>query len=280
MMVGATMLFSVLWVIVKKLADHYSIWEVSFFRNVFALPPVVGMLLAGRGRWRALRVHRPLGHVWRGVIGVIAMVLGFTAYRLMPLADAVAISFMSPLLITAMAGPLLGERVGVFRWSVVVGGFVGVLVIVQPGAGMLNAGALVAIGAAVAGSISAVTIRQLNRSDPSVAIVFYFTFFSTVMTAVPLPWVWETPTSTEWAMAIVAGLFGGFGQYLMTQAYALAPAAVIGPFNYAGLLWAAAFGWLFWGDVPSWHVVIGASVVIASGLTLLYRETRRHNREG
>lgn len=277
MMVGATLVFSVLWVFVKRLAENYSIWEVSFFRNFFAMAPVIAMLMAKHG-WRTLRVHRPLGHVWRGVVGVIGMVLGFTSYRYMPLADAVAISFVSPLIITALAGPLLGEKVGAFRWSVVLVGFCGVLIIVQPGSGMLQIGALVAIGAAFTGAVTAVTIRQLNKYDSSVAIVFYFTLFSTVMTAAPLPWVWQTPSATEWAMAITAGLMGGIGQYLMTQAYALAPAAVVGPFNYAGLLWAAGFGWLVWGDVPSWHVVTGAAIVMASGLTLLYRETHRRKR--
>lgn len=276
MMVGATLLFSVLWVIVKKLGETYSIWEVSFFRNVFALVPAVTMVLRGHHR-RELRVHRPLGHVWRGFIGVVGMILGFTSYHYMPLADAVAISFMSPLLITALAGPLLGEKVGAFRWSVVVGGFVGVLIIVQPGSGMLQMGAILAICAALSGAVSAVTIRQLNKSDSSIAIVFYFTLFSTLMTAVPLPWVWQTPNGWEWGMAIAAGLLGGVGQYLMTQAYALAPAAVVGPFNYAGLIWASLFGWLCWGDVPAWHVVAGAVVVIASGLILLYRETHRRS---
>lgn len=274
MMVGATLLFSVLWVIVKKLGETYSIWEVSFFRNVFALVPAVTMVLRGH-HLRELRVRRPLGHVWRGFIGVTGMVLGFTSYHYMPLADAVAISFMSPLLITALAGPLLGEKVGSFRWSVVVGGFVGVLIIVQPGSGMLQMGAIIAICAALSGAVSAVTIRQLNKSDSSIAIVFYFTLFSTLMTAVPLPFVWQTPHGWEWGLAIAAGLLGGVGQYLMTQAYALAPAAVVGPFNYAGLIWATVFGWLIWGDVPAWHVAIGAVVVISSGLVLLYRETRR-----
>lgn len=280
MMVASTVVFSVMSAIIKKLGESYSIWEVSFFRNFFALAPAIAMVMASRRGWRVVRVRHILGHVWRGVIGVVSMILGFTAYRYLPLADSTAISFVSPLLVTGLAGPLLGEKVGRFRWAVVLVGFVGMLIIVRPGAGVvLQFGALLSFLAALSGAVAAVTIRQLNKTNSSITIVFYFTVFCTAMTAAPLPWVWQTPRTWELGLGIAAGLLGGTGQYLMTQAYAMAPAAVVGPFNYAGLLWAAAFGWMFWGDVPTWNVVAGAVVLVASGLTLLWHETRGRRRE-
>jgi drug/metabolite transporter (DMT)-like permease len=274
LMVASTVVFSILWCCVKDLSERYSVVEVSFFRSFFAMIPVAPMLL-GRRRWRLLRVRRISGHFWRAVISTGSMIFGFAAYHLMPLSDAVAISFMAPLVLTALSVPFLGERVGIHRWSAVIVGFGGVLVIVNPGAGMLTVGVGVAIGAAVASAVAMVTIRQLNRTDAPLAIVFYFTLFSTLFTALPLAFLWTTPSARDWALLVLMGVAGGIGQYLMTRAFGLAPAAVISPFNYAGLLWATVFGWIIWGEVLKPQVLVGAAIVIASGLYILYRETRK-----
>jgi drug/metabolite transporter (DMT)-like permease len=156
----------------------------------------------------------------------------------------------------------------------VVVGFVGVLVIVHPSGDMFHPGTLAAFGAAFGSAVAMVTIRQLNKIDRPVTIVFYFTLLSTVMTGLMLPFSWVTPSAASWGLLLLMGLTGGVGQYFMTRAFALAPAAVISPFNYAGLLWATILGWMFWGDLPASNVYIGSAVVIASGLFILYRETR------
>jgi drug/metabolite transporter (DMT)-like permease len=270
----STLLFAVLWVVVKLLSPRYSVYELTFFRNFFAIIPAV-LMLVHYGDFGVLRVKRISGHVWRAVLGITAMMLGFASYTLMPLANAVAISFMSPLVITALSVPLLGEKVGPWRWSAVVIGFVGVLVIVNPGEGFLTTGALVAIGGAAVTALAMITIRQLNRTDKPVAIVFYFALFATLFSALPLPFVWVTPQGWDWALLIGAGLSGGFGQHFMTRAFALAPAAVVSPFNYVSLIWSTLAGWLFWGDLPASNVFFGAAIVIASGLVILWRETRR-----
>ncbi|HXP95908.1 MAG TPA: DMT family transporter [Telmatospirillum sp.] len=271
MIIVSTVLFSILWSLVKMLAARYPIVEVSFFRSALAFIPV-GVMVATNGGLPLLRTRKVSSHIWRSVIGVVSMMLGFLSYHLMPLADAVAISFTSPLLITALSVPLLGEKVGIHRWSAVVVGFVGVLLIIQPGGAMLNLGAITALTAAIASAFSMVTIRQLNRTDRPLTIVFYFTLYSTLFTAIPLPFVWVTPTLQDWGLLIVLGLTGGIGQYFMTRAYGLASAAVVSPFNYVSLLWAALFGWAIWGDVPALHVFVGSAVVVASGLFILFRE--------
>ena len=276
MMVMSTILFAVLWAFVKALSERYPVFEVTFFRNLFALVPVVGLVT--RNGWRkTLRVSRLSGHVWRSVVGVGAMTLSFLSYHLLPLADAVAISFAIPLMVTALSVPILGERVGIYRWSAVIVGFGGVLVIVEPGSGVLTAGAMVAAAAACCGAFTTLTVRQLSRTDHSLTIVFLFTVFSSVITALPLPFIWQTPTLPDWGLLLAMGLVAGTGQVFMTRALALAPAAVVSPFNYAGLIWATLLGWLVWGDVPSPHVFFGAVIVIASGLFILYRETRRRS---
>lgn len=276
LMVVSTVVFSVVLVCVKDLSDRYPLIEVAFFRCFFSLVPITPLLF-GRGRRRILRVRRITGHFWRAVISTGSMILGFASYHLLPLADAVAISFMSPLVLTALSMPILGERVGIHRWSAVIVGFGGVLVIVNPAAAAVSLGVIVAIGSAVAQAGSMVTIRQLNRTDRPLAIVFYFMLFSTVFTALPLPFLWVAPTLKDWALFILMGGTGCLGQYLMTRAFSLAPASVISPFTYVGLLWATMFGWFFWGDVLTLNVVVGAAIVIASGLYILYRETRKRS---
>lgn len=273
-MVASTVLFCVLWAFVKALSERYPVFEVTFFRNLFALVPVLTLVV--RNGWRkTLRVHHLTGHVWRSVLGVGAMTLGFLSYHLLPLADAVAISFATPLMVTALSVPMLGERVGIFRWSAVGLGFGGVLVIVEPGSGVLTVGALVAAAGACCAALTTLTVRQLSRTDQSLTIVLLFTVFSTVITAMPLPFVWQTPTLADWGLLFAMGAAAGTGQLLMTHALAAAPAAVVSPFNYAGLIWATLLGWLVWGDVPARHVFVGAAIVIGSGLFILYRETRR-----
>lgn len=274
LIVISTLLFSVLWCLVKVLSERYPVNEVAFFRNAFGLVPVLMMIAASSGR-RLMHAHRLAGHIWRSVIGVTSMLLGFWSYHLMPLADAVAISFAAPLMVTALSVPLLGEKVGIHRWTAVVVGFGGVLVIVHPSSQVFSLGALVAISAAFAGSLAMVTVRQLNRIDRPLTIVFYFTLLSSLFTALPLPFSWITPTPMDWGLAMLMGLVGGTGQYFMTRAFALAPAALVSPFNYAGLLWATGFGWLIWGDIPAPHVFVGAFIVMASGLFILYREIRK-----
>lgn len=258
----------------KILAESYPLNEVTFFRNLFALLPAVAMLAAAGGR-PCLRTDHLPGHVWRAVIGLTSMVLLFWSYHLMPLADAVAISYSAPLFLTALSVPLLGERVGPYRWGAVAVGFAGVLVMVQPGGMVLDTGAPVALAAAVAYALAQIAMRQLGRTERPVTTVFYFTAIATVLSGLTLPFAWITPTWEGFGLMALMGLAGGGSQYFITRAYALAPAAVVSPFSYAGLLWAALFGWLVWGDVPGLPVVAGAGIVIASGLMILFREARR-----
>lgn len=274
MMILSTVLFSVLWSLVKILSERYPIDEVTFFRSALAFIPI-GVMVGTGGGWSILRTRRLSGHLWRSVLGVTSMILGFLSYHLMPLADAVALSFTSPLLVTALSVPLLREKVGIQRWIAVVVGFLGVLLIVKPGGAMFNLGAVTAMGAAVTTAFVMITIRQLNKTDKPLTIVFYFTLFSSLLTAIPLPFIWVTPTWQDWGLLIAMGVTGGTGQYFMTRAFGLAKAAVVSPFNYVGLLWAALFGWVIWSDIPQTHVFVGSAVVVASGLYILYREVRK-----
>ena len=271
LMVTAHLFFSVMFAMTKVLTDRFPLVEVAFFRNLFGLIPVLIMVAAGGGR-RLLRTRRLSGHVWRASIGLTSMVLQFQSYHLMPLADAVAYSFAAPLFVTGLSVPLLGERVGVWRWSAVAVGFVGVLVMAQPTAAIINPGAPVAVASAFAYALAMIAIRQLSRTEAPLTTIVYFTAIATLISGALLPFFWVTPDLRSLALMLAMGVTGGTGQYFLTRAWSLGEAAVIGPFGYSALLWSAGLGWIYWGDVPTLEVLGGAAIVVASGLVILYRE--------
>lgn len=274
MMLVSVFIFSILNLLVKLTAERYPLAEVTFFRNLLALVPV-GIAVAMGGGLPSLRTAHPLGHLWRSAIGLTAMSLMFWSFHLLPLGTAIAFNFTAPLFLTALAVPLLGERVGLFRWAAVAVGFGGTLIMLRPTGDMLEIGALVALAAAVCQALAMVTIRQLSRTESPDTIVFYFTLITTFLCALAQPFVWVTPQGWDWALLAGCGLTGGVAQLFMTRAYALAPAAVVAPFNYASLLFALLFGWMFWNEIPDAWTLLGAAVVAGSGLYILHRETVR-----
>lgn len=273
-MLASVLALALLNVLVKLLAARYAVIEIAFFRSVFALGPAL-LAVSTSGGWASLRTERLGSHITRASVGLVAMLLMFWSYHLLPLADAVAIGFSAPLFLTALSVPLLGEKVGLARWGAVLVGFAGVLVMVKPGATALDLGALVALGAALGYALAVIAVRQLGRTEHPNTIVFYFTLNTGALSALALPWCWSTPTPADLGLMALTGLLGGAVQYCGTHAYTLGPAAVIGPFNYSAILWATLFGWLIWGDLPDRWVLLGAAVVIASGLFIVFRETRR-----
>jgi drug/metabolite transporter (DMT)-like permease len=266
-------LFSILNVAVKVQSDRYPIIEIVFFRSLFALIPCLWLL---RGHpWQVLLTHHPWSHLIRSAIWFGSVLTSFLSYHLLPLADAVAISFSAPLFLTALSVPLIGEKVGIYRWSAVIVGFVGVLVMVHPSGDVFQWGALSALANAVFYAIGSLTVRGMSRTEPSVRIVFYTMLFATVLSGLACPFVWVTPSWSDMLILMGVGIAGGIGQLWMVQAYRFAPAAVIAPFTYTSMVWALGFGFMLWGDVPTERVLIGVAIVIASGLYILHRETVR-----
>lgn len=274
-MLLSVLFFSVMNVLAKLLMDRFPVNEVMFFRSLFALIPVCLVIHFANGFAATLRTRYPWGHLGRSLIGLSAMVATFWSFHLLPLGDAISLNFAAPLFLTALSVPLLGEKVGIHRWSAVLVGFAGVLIIVQPSGDVLNLGAMLALGGALCTAVAMIAIRQLSRTELPNTIVFYFTLLTTVMTGLSLPVSWITPGPLDLLLLLATGLCGGCGQLMLTRAYSLAPAAVVAPLNYASLLLAVGFGWLLWGEVPTGTMAAGAAVVMASGLYILYRETQR-----
>lgn len=278
----AVSLFGVMDALVKWLAASYPTVQIMFFRSLCALPPILLMVLRGAGTVGnalvMLRTRQPWGHGLRSVFGCGAMLLFFYSYKFLPLAEVTAIAFAAPIFIACLSVWLLRERVGLHRWSAIVVGFLGMLVIVRPGAGLLESAALIVVAATLFYALAIIQIRKLSRSEPSTTIAFWFTAFCTVITGLALPFFWLTPDLTDLLLLVAVGLIGGAAQLCMTRAYGLAPAAVVAPFDYVHLLWAVAIGWYVWGDFPDLVTWIGSAIVIASGLYILYRETVTRSR--
>ena len=273
-MLLAVLLYGLMDALIKYQAARYPVIEVVFFRSLFALAPLAWLVMRGGGR-RALATRQPRLQAVRAVIGFVSLVCFFQAFALMPLADVVAIGFAAPLFITALSVPLLGEQVGWRRWSAVLVGFVGVLIMVRPGSGLIGGATFIALIGTLTYSLSIITIRRLSATDGAAPTVASFTGLSVLGSGAVLPFVWVTPTPSDAAMLVATGLLGGAGQIAFTRAFALAPPVIVAPFDYANMLLATALGFLIWGDVPTPAVLAGAVLVIASGLYIVYREAIR-----
>jgi drug/metabolite transporter (DMT)-like permease len=260
---------------VKWAAQHgVSLGESLFYRQIGTALCAIGCVALGPG-FASLKTKRVVAHVARMAIGLVAMGLNFLTFVLLPLAEATAIGFSVPIFATLLAAVLLGERTGRWRWSAILVGFLGVLVIVQPGSGHIGTyGGAVAVAAALSTAGATIAIRRLGATEPAAATVFWFGVSSLVPLAVVMLFV-ARPHDAH-TFAVIAGLSaaGGVAQLLLTGALRLAPVALIMPMDYSSLLWASLLGWLIFAQLPSRWTWLGAPIVIAAGLVILWREQR------
>ncbi|MGP1354158.1 MAG: DMT family transporter [Parasphingopyxis sp.] len=272
----AATIFAFMAAMVKIGADHglHPI-EMIFWRFAFALPPLFLWVLLRPGL-QIIKTRRPLAHLWRAVIGFVAMGFGYWALTLLPLAEATAISFAAPIFATLLSAIFLLEKVGWHRWSAVLVGFLGVLVIVQPqDLNLPLDGLMVALASAFGVACVIITIRQISKTERALTTVFWFTAISAVGTGFVVPFFAESHDWQGWAIMIGIAILGGTAQLLLTASLRVAPVVVVAPFDYTQLLWAVALGWLIWADVPSVATWCGAAIIIGSGLYTLYRERVR-----
>lgn len=277
-------IFSVMAACIKAARIEAPAGEAVFFRSAIALVPVLAYA-AWLGRLSdAVTTSNIRGHAWRGAIGASAMGLAFGALGMLPLPEVIAIGFAAPLLATVMAVFLLGEVVRLYRWSAVVAGLVGVCIMVWPrltviregGAGAIGdtaaVGAALALGAAFLMALAQIHVRWLTRSESTLAIVFYFHVSCSVASLATAPFGWVWPSPGVLGLLIAAGIAGGVAQILVTESYRHAEASIIAPFDYSSMLYGLLIGWLIFDEVPERMVLIGAVVVIAAGLMILWRE--------
>ena len=268
--------------------------EMVFFRSFFGIVPIV-VLLAWRGELaEGVKTARPWGHFWRGIFAVGGMGLGFIGLTKLPLPEAIAIGYAMPILIVVFGALYLKETVRLYRWSAVLVGLVGIAIIVWPRLTVfttpggeisdLTLGALTSLASCFFGAFATMHVRRLVTTERSATIVLYFSITCSIAGLLTIPFGWRWPSPEQWVMLIFAGIAGGVGQILLTEAYRRADVSVVAPFEYTSLVLSIIVGYVVFQDVPTTAMLIGSLIVVGAGLFIIWREhalglERRKDRE-
>ena len=275
LMCGAVACFACLDSSAKFLSRDMSVIQVVWARyaGAFVLAFVLSNPFTRPG---LIYSRRPALQIVRSLSLLLSSFLNFLALRHLQLDQALAITFSTPFLVAALAGPVLDEWIGVRRWAAIVVGFLGVLVVTRPGFGSIHPAALFSVAAAFTLAFYNVSTRLLARSDSSETTLFYSNFVGFIATSPMLPLVWTRPTGAlDIILMVAVGAFGAIGHYLLIVAHRFTPASVLSPFMYTQLLWAGTLGYLMFHDIPNRWTLAGAGIVVGSGLYLLHRERVR-----
>lgn len=272
LMVAGTVLFALMAVCIRLAASELHAFQIAFFRVFFGLAFLLPMLVRhGPG---ILRTDRLRFYVFRCAIGMVSMFAGFWAIVHLPLAQAIAISYSTPLFVTIGAVFFLGEVVGARRWTAVVIGFLGVLVIMRPGAESFTAGSLVALLAALASANAAISIKFLSRTEHPDAIVLWTTLIWVPMALGPALLFWRMPTGLTWLWIVLSGALGTTAHLLWTRALRLGDASMLTPISFLQILVVAVFGWWLFDEPLDRWTALGAAIIFASNLYIARREAR------
>ncbi|MCG8543969.1 MAG: DMT family transporter [Alphaproteobacteria bacterium] len=271
-MVASLFFFTLSDAVSKWLTQSYPIGEIIFLRSFFIYVPVL-LLIWYRRDGGTLRTRRWQWHLARTITVIAATYLIILSVKLLPLADAVAFLFAAPIMITAMATPLLGEPVGWRRWCAVIVGFVGVLIMVRPTADAFQIAALVPIAAAAMTAVRDIVTRRMSAGESTNAMMVWSTLGLIIGSAPVAAIGWVTPDMHDLLLIALSGLLVGAAHFLMIESYRLAQAAVVAPFKYSAILWGVLLGYLIWGDLPDAWIMTGAILIVASGLYILHRES-------
>ncbi|PVX29554.1 DMT family transporter [Sphingomonas pokkalii] len=248
--------------------------ETMFHRQLWAVPLVTLWVAAGPGL-KSLKTQRFGAHVWRTAVGLTGMIFTFGAVVLLPLAEAQTFQFTVPIFATLLGALLLREPTGWHRWSAVIVGFLGVLIVVQPGHQAIPVfSAIVGLLAALFVALVAITLRQIGKTESAGTTVFWFSLLSVPVLGVVYIFNFQHHDPVTWAILIATGLVGGVGQLALTGAMRFAPVSAVVPMDYSGLIWATLYGWLLFDMFPTFSTWLGAPVIIASGLYIVYREQK------
>lgn len=270
----AALCLAVMSATIKLNNDHgVSLIESLFYRQLFALPVMILVLIAGPGLSSVRTQHIGI-HISRTVIGTLGMVTMFGAIRLLPLTEATTLNFAAPIFATILATLFLGERPGVQRWGAVLLGFAGVVLLVYPQNGFTLplAGAALALCGAMIIAVLSILIRRMSRTEAPITIAFWFTLLSLVPFGVAMTGFAAPHDPTTWVLLVLTGLTGGIGQICLTSALRWAPVSVVLPMDYSNIIWATLFGWLLWDHWPEGSTWAGAALIITSGLFIAWRE--------
>jgi len=271
-MILSVVLFSLMDTTVKWLGGTYPTQQIMFFRCLVAMIPLF-VIIVMRGGVSILRTRQVKMHFLRSVLGISAMGFAFYALSLMRLADAISILHTTPIFMTALSVLFLREKVGLHRWSAVICGFIGMLLVVRPGPGMLESGSIYMLFAALLISCTTIIIRHLSIRDDPVCITFYFTLTGLLASSAGIAWLgWQTPTLFDLMLLVAVGLLGGIAQYMMTLSYRHAEIGMVAPLKYLTILFGGGFGYLIWSELPDLQSTFGIAIIAMAGIYTLHRE--------
>lgn len=259
--------------VIKLLGMQFAVFQIIFFAMLFAFVPMSVMMLADR-QVDNFRPHHPWLILIRSTTTVIAMSTAFYAFTVLPLAEVYALLFATPLLITAMSAWLLGEPVRGQRWAAVIVGLIGVLIVLRPGVTVITFGHICALIAAFCSALGSIIMRKIGGEERTAVMILYPMLSSILAMGLILPFVYVPMQIMDLGLSASVGVMSVFAQMMIIAAYRAAPAAVVAPTQYSQILWATAFGALFFNELPDMWVGVGAAIIIASGVFIVWRESR------
>ncbi|MGE6743492.1 DMT family transporter [Allorhizobium pseudoryzae] len=266
---------------IKSAGEGIPAGQITFYRSAFALLPILGYLALRRELSTAFRTESPFGHLKRGLLGVAAMACGFYGLIQLPLPDAIAIGYASPLMAVIFAALILKEQVRIYRWTAVALGIFGVLIITWPKLSMFEqgglgasqaTGALAVLLSAIIGGLAMVQTRQLVRTEKTATIVVFFSLTASVLSLISYPFGWAPLSMEEKLFLIGAGFCGGLGQIFLTESYRHADVSTVAPFDYSSIILGIVIAYFLFGDVPTWQMLLGTSITVSAGIFIIYRE--------
>lgn len=258
-------------VVVKFLGGAYTTFQITFFSSLFGIPLVTLMLLADRSSGTLIPRH-PFWMALRSFSALVTGLTAFFAFARLPLAQTYAILFATPLLITLIAVPFLGERIGLRRGLAVAAGLLGVLIVLRPGVAPFGLGHAAALSAVFTGALTSILMRKIGPVERTAVLMLYPMMLTVAAMALVMPAVYRPmPLAHLGLLGLMSGL-GVLGALSFIAAYRRAPAAIVAPMQYSQILWASLYGWLFFGETPDRYTGLGAAVIVASGLYIVLRE--------
>jgi drug/metabolite transporter (DMT)-like permease len=266
----STIAFSIMHGLVRFVSEVLPPFQIAFFRNIFGLAFLLPLLM--RSRFAILRTKQIGLHALRGVINMAAMLMFFTALAISPIAKVTALGFTAPIFMAILAVLVLGERFRIYRWSAIILGFVGMLIILRPGLVAIDTGALLVIGSAALWAVAMIIIKIQSRTESSLTIVAYMGIFLGVFSIAPAVWVWQPFGLQTLGFMVLIGLFGSIAQMAISESLKETDSTALMPFDFLKLIWTAMIGVWFFSEIPDIYTWIGATVIFLSGLFIAIRE--------
>lgn len=264
---------------VKSLDGRYAALQILFLRAGIALPFVIALALA-LGGTRSLHTRQPVLHSWRGLLNVCGACTFYLGLVHLPLATTTSIAYVAPIFVVLLSALILREPLDPHRLAAVVMGFAGIVIIARPGSAAFQPAAILPLLTAVTYALMMISARRMDPGHSFPALMFYTVLPQAAFTVITLPWVWQPVASGDWLTLLDISLFSTLGISLISQSFRLAPASAVAPFDYTGLLWATFWGWLIWDQLPDGISYVGMALIIAAGLSGMWRRAARGKSDG